>query len=472
MKLLNIISALSLTFIAVHAYSQQNVSISDVPATPAPSSVLDVSSSSKGMLMPRMTTAQRNAIASPANGLLVFDTDVNCVMFYSTGLAAWNSLCTNSTTATLIANTTTVSSGAFCANGGTLLELGNDTDNDGVLDAAEISSSQYICNGTTGPVGATGPTGATGNGIASTTDNGDGTFTITYTDGTTFTTSDLTGPVGPAGPQGVAGPSGPAGPQGPTGPTGATGPQGPQGDPGPAGATGAVGAQGPAGAVGPTGPQGPTGPTGATGATGPQGPQGDPGPAGAVGPAGPQGPIGPQGPAGTACAPTTLDFNTSGTITYSDNCSNTVTSTNSAWLIGGNNGPSSNNIGQVGNSPLVFITNNQNRFSVEANGDIFVNGSKPIYVQRFNCNSCDNPDRNTGVSATDWIAIIAGFYPTANANAESTRARMYVNGGTWYFKGDTEGPSGESWSVDIMFIKRQMADDLRPNSSNGGGTGF
>jgi hypothetical protein len=450
MKLLNIISALSLTFIAVHAYSQQNVSISDVPATPAPSSVLDVSSSSKGMLMPRMTTAQRNAIASPANGLLVFDTDVNCVMFYSTGLAAWNSLCTNSTTATLIANTTTVSSGAFCANGGTLLELGNDTDNDGVLDAAEISSSQYICNGTTGPVGATGPTGATGavgatgNGIASTTDNGDGTFTITYTDGTTFTTSDLTGPVGPAGPQGVAGPSGPAGPQGPTGPTGATGatgPQGPQGDPGPAGATGAVGAQGPAGAVGP---------------------------------AGPQGQIGPQGPAGTACAPTSIDFNTSGTITYSDNCSNTVTSTNSAWLIGGNNGPSSNNIGQIGNSPLVLITNNQNRFSVEANGDIFVAGSKPIFIQRFFCNGCDNPNRDTGVSASAYSAIVAGFHPTNTSgfDARSQRARMYVNGGTWWFKGDTQNGTTEDWSVDVMFIKKQLVDDQRPNSSNGGGTGF
>lgn len=40
---------------------------------------------------------------------------------------------------------------------------------------------------------------------------------------------------------------------------------------GPAGATGATG---PAGPIGATGPQGPAGPTGATGATGPQGPQG------------------------------------------------------------------------------------------------------------------------------------------------------------------------------------------------------
>ncbi|MBK8492712.1 MAG: hypothetical protein IPL49_17955 [Saprospirales bacterium] len=38
-----------------------------------PSAMLDVKSSDKGMLIPRMTTAQRNAIASPATGLLVYD---------------------------------------------------------------------------------------------------------------------------------------------------------------------------------------------------------------------------------------------------------------------------------------------------------------------------------------------------------------------------------------------------------------
>lgn len=47
--------------------------------------------------------------------------------------------------------------------------------------------------------GPAGPTGATGNGIINTIDNGDGTFTFEYTDGSSFTTSDLTGPPGPSG---------------------------------------------------------------------------------------------------------------------------------------------------------------------------------------------------------------------------------------------------------------------------------
>ena len=58
--------------------------------TPHASALMDVSSTSKGMLVPRMTTAQRNAIASPAQGLLVYDTDVKGFMFYNG--TAWTSL--------------------------------------------------------------------------------------------------------------------------------------------------------------------------------------------------------------------------------------------------------------------------------------------------------------------------------------------------------------------------------------------
>ena len=69
-------------------------------------------------------------------------------------------------------------------------------------------------SGSQGPPGPQGPPGSDGNGIASTTDNGDGTFTFTYDDGSNFTTSDLTGPQGPAGPSGSQGPPGPQGPPG------------------------------------------------------------------------------------------------------------------------------------------------------------------------------------------------------------------------------------------------------------------
>jgi hypothetical protein len=51
-------------------------------SSPNASAQLDVSSTSKGFLPPRMTAMQRKAIASPANGLVVFDTDANQLYVY------------------------------------------------------------------------------------------------------------------------------------------------------------------------------------------------------------------------------------------------------------------------------------------------------------------------------------------------------------------------------------------------------
>ncbi|MFT7049541.1 MAG: hypothetical protein ACJAZK_000124 [Psychroserpens sp.] len=45
--------------------------------TPDISSILDVSSNSKGLLMPRLTTLERDAIVSPATGLMIYNTTLN-----------------------------------------------------------------------------------------------------------------------------------------------------------------------------------------------------------------------------------------------------------------------------------------------------------------------------------------------------------------------------------------------------------
>ena len=47
--------------------------------TPTPSAELDVQSTTGGLLPPRLSTAQRSAIANPATGLLVFNTTLNCM---------------------------------------------------------------------------------------------------------------------------------------------------------------------------------------------------------------------------------------------------------------------------------------------------------------------------------------------------------------------------------------------------------
>ncbi len=57
--------------------------------TPDASSVLDVSSNTQGLLAPRMSTTDRTNISSPAEGLLVFDTDEDAFFYYDTTSGSW-----------------------------------------------------------------------------------------------------------------------------------------------------------------------------------------------------------------------------------------------------------------------------------------------------------------------------------------------------------------------------------------------
>ncbi len=64
----------------------QNVGIGT--NTPNASAVLDLTSTTKGLLIPRMTSAQRAAIVTPATGLLVYQTDGTPGLYYNTGTPA------------------------------------------------------------------------------------------------------------------------------------------------------------------------------------------------------------------------------------------------------------------------------------------------------------------------------------------------------------------------------------------------
>lgn len=78
------------TLITMLFFSAQfsNAQVGINTTSPDPSSMLDVSATDKGMLTPRMTTAQKNAITTPANGLLVYDTDYKEFSYYD-AVAGW-----------------------------------------------------------------------------------------------------------------------------------------------------------------------------------------------------------------------------------------------------------------------------------------------------------------------------------------------------------------------------------------------
>jgi hypothetical protein len=86
MKKFAFLSILSILFLS-------NVSLAQVgigTTTPDNSAALDVQSNGKGILAPRMTTGQRLLISSPAEGLLVYDTDTHSFWYFHD--AAWREL--------------------------------------------------------------------------------------------------------------------------------------------------------------------------------------------------------------------------------------------------------------------------------------------------------------------------------------------------------------------------------------------
>ena len=80
-KLFSLISLIILT--GHSSLSGQGISINENGMAPDNSSIVDIQSNEKGMLIPRMTEAQRMAIATPANGLLVYDISSQSFWFYN-----------------------------------------------------------------------------------------------------------------------------------------------------------------------------------------------------------------------------------------------------------------------------------------------------------------------------------------------------------------------------------------------------
>jgi len=74
---------IAILYYSLKVHAQQNVGIGTT--TPNSSAVLDITSTNKGVLLPRLTMAQRDAISSPANGLAIYQTDNSQGIYYYTG---------------------------------------------------------------------------------------------------------------------------------------------------------------------------------------------------------------------------------------------------------------------------------------------------------------------------------------------------------------------------------------------------
>jgi len=114
--------------------STAQVKVGDNSSTIHPSAVLEIESTNKALLLPRMTTAQRNAIASPALGLVIFNTNTNCLNWW-TG-TQWYNNCDGSTPETGTNTAPVVNAGTdqnITLPVSTVTLVGTSTDSDGVI---------------------------------------------------------------------------------------------------------------------------------------------------------------------------------------------------------------------------------------------------------------------------------------------------------------------------------------------------
>lgn len=158
-----------ITFCILQSYSQVGIGTTN----PHPSSILDINSATQGLLVPRLTTIERNAISAPANGLMIYNTTISCFEFYN-GIT-WQSLCNTSLEPTI--------SSIPCNAPFTVTPSGNGVA--GLPYNKTVSIPYLGGNGGAYPSGtsiaSTGVTGLTATLNAGTLANGAGNFTFTIT---------------------------------------------------------------------------------------------------------------------------------------------------------------------------------------------------------------------------------------------------------------------------------------------------
>jgi len=90
MKYLQIVIFLMLKIVLINTLQAQNISINATGSAAHEKAMLDISSTTSGILIPRMSTSQRNEIITPPNGLQVYNTTTNTLDTYRN--SEWNAV--------------------------------------------------------------------------------------------------------------------------------------------------------------------------------------------------------------------------------------------------------------------------------------------------------------------------------------------------------------------------------------------
>ena len=147
-SIISVIVLMLLQVLVMPVFSQ-SVGIGGTSFTPNVSSMLEIQSTSKGLLIPRMLKAERDLIGTPATGLLIYQTDNTPGFYYYDG-AAWTRVGSGGTGWDILGNTGTTAGTNFVGT------------TDGIGLAFKTNNNEWMRLQTTGEltIGATTSTGS------------------------------------------------------------------------------------------------------------------------------------------------------------------------------------------------------------------------------------------------------------------------------------------------------------------------
>jgi len=112
-------------------------------------------------------------------------------------------------------------------------------------------------------------------------------------------------------------------------------------------------------------------------------------------------------------------------------------------------------------------SNRKEAVTIETNADIKVLGGKPIVIRRYTQANTETYTFTTVYSVAGWSAAVIGFdfgYCDIDEGGSEDSWKVLCNKGTTNWEIKVEGHTHDShpdWTIDVMFIKRQLTDDNR-----------